>query len=130
LSVIVQKRLDKRITAANGGVPIPHWVIHDLRRTLATGMARLKIASETVADKIIGTRTLKGVAGIYQRYEFEEEKRAALVESISPASRRLAEQAGLASNVVSLRRHDHVVRRRLEEHQGAEGAEAARWCAT
>ena len=32
--------------------PIPHWILHDLRRTAATGMARLNIAPHVV-DKVL-----------------------------------------------------------------------------
>jgi hypothetical protein len=37
-------RLDRLIAAHNGGRPIPDWVLHDLRRTTTTGMARLGVA--------------------------------------------------------------------------------------
>jgi integrase len=58
---------------------IPGWILHDLRRTAATGMARLNIAPHVV-DKILNhtSGSIKGVAKIYNRYHYREERRAAL----------------------------------------------------
>ncbi|MEM9341409.1 MAG: integrase arm-type DNA-binding domain-containing protein [Pseudomonadota bacterium] len=58
---------------------IPHWTFHDLRRTAATGMARLGIAvrtTEAVLNHVSGTGG--GIVGVYQRYDHGEEKRDAL----------------------------------------------------
>ena len=55
------------------------WVIHDLRRTVATGMQKLGIAlpvTETVLGHTSGSRA--GIVGVYQRHDFAQEKRAAL----------------------------------------------------
>ena len=61
-------------------VPIPHWTLHDLRRAAATGMAGLNIPPHNV-DKILNHTqgTIKGVAAIYNRHPYLEERRAALV---------------------------------------------------
>jgi integrase len=58
---------------------LPHWVLHDLRRTAATGMARLGIAPHVV-DRILNhtAGTIRGVAAIYNRFEYEKEREAAL----------------------------------------------------
>jgi integrase len=58
---------------------ITEWRIHDLRRTCVSGMARLGVAPH-VADKILNhqTGTIAGVAAVYQRHDFFEERRAAL----------------------------------------------------
>jgi integrase len=68
---------------ARGGesVPIfvPEWRLHDIRRTGATNLQALGIpieVTEAVLNHISGTRA--GVAGIYNRYKYEPEKRAAL----------------------------------------------------
>lgn len=56
------------------------WTLHDLRRTAATGMARLGIAPhvvERVLNHVSGT--FAGVAGIYNRFRYEDEMRAALL---------------------------------------------------
>ena len=66
-----------RLDAASG---VNDWVIHDLRRTVATGMQKLGVTLQTVEaalGHVSGSRA--GVAGVYQRHDFAAEKRAALV---------------------------------------------------
>lgn len=60
-------------------VNVPDWTIHDLRRTAASGMARLGV-SLVVIEKVLNhvSGSLAGIVGIYQRHEFADEKRAAL----------------------------------------------------
>jgi integrase len=58
---------------------LPHWVFHDLRRTVATNLQKLGVkleVTEAVLGHVSGSRS--GIVGIYQRHRFEEEKRAAL----------------------------------------------------
>ena len=59
--------------------PIPGWRLHDLRRTGASGMARLGI-NLPVIEKILNhtSGSFGGVAGVYQRHSFSDEKRKAL----------------------------------------------------
>jgi integrase len=60
-------------------IKIPDWRLHDVRRTGATNLQALGIpieVTEAVLNHISGTRA--GVAGIYNRYKYEPEKRAAL----------------------------------------------------
>jgi integrase len=55
------------------------WRAHDIRRTLATGLQRLGVrfeVTEAVLNHVSGSRS--GVAGVYQRYDWAEEKRDAL----------------------------------------------------
>jgi integrase len=71
-------RLDERI-AHKLGAPLPHWTIHDLRRTLATGLQRLGVrleVTEAILNHVGGSRS--GVAGIYQRHDWASEKCQAL----------------------------------------------------
>lgn len=70
-----------QIAAKERGAPveIPHWTFHDLRRTAATGMARLGIAvrvTEAVLNHVSGTAG--GIVSVYQRHDYAAEKRAAL----------------------------------------------------
>ncbi len=60
-------------------VEIPDWRLHDLRRTAATGMARLNIAPHVV-DKVLNHSggTIRGVAAVYNRFAYLDERRAAL----------------------------------------------------
>lgn len=74
-----KSRLDKLVTEANGGTALDDWTLHDLRRTLATGMQRLGVrfeVTEAILNHKSGSRS--GVAGVYQLHEWSDEKRAAL----------------------------------------------------
>ncbi|TGN58589.1 site-specific integrase [Paracoccus liaowanqingii] len=60
-------------------VTIPKWGFHDLRRTAATGMARLGIpvrVTEAVLNHVSGTGG--GIVAVYQRHDYADEKRQAL----------------------------------------------------
>lgn len=55
------------------------WRLHDLRRTASSKMAEAGIQLQ-VAEKVLNhiSGSLGGVAGVYNRYHYEPEKRAAL----------------------------------------------------
>jgi integrase len=55
------------------------WTLHDLRRTAATGMASLKVPLHVI-ELVLNHRSksLSGVAGIYNRFEYLDEQRDAL----------------------------------------------------
>lgn len=60
-------------------VEVPNWRLHDIRRTGATHLQSLRVpveVTESVLNHISGTRA--GVAGIYNRYRYDDEKRTAL----------------------------------------------------
>ncbi|MEJ6397314.1 tyrosine-type recombinase/integrase [Yoonia sp. 208BN28-4] len=69
-------RAKERIDVAVGA---SDWRLHDLRRTAASGMARIKV-SPHVIEKVLNHKTgiISGVAAVYNRYSYEEEKREAL----------------------------------------------------
>ena len=69
----------KEKTSLVAQVGFDDWWLHDLRRTMASGMARLGV-SLPVIEKILNhtSGSFRGVVGIYQRHSFAEEKRAAL----------------------------------------------------
>lgn len=82
-------------------VDIPRWTFHDLRRTCATGMARLGIpvrVTEAVLNHVSGTGG--GIVAVYQRHDYADEKRQAL-EAWARFVGELVE--GKAPNVVTLR---------------------------
>lgn len=58
---------------------MPHWTIHDLRRTATTGMARLGIEPH-VADAVLNHKSgaVSEVAAVYNRYGYLDERREAL----------------------------------------------------
>jgi integrase len=73
-----------RQEAAEGGedpesVVIPPWRLHDLRRTAASGMARVG-APLPVIEKVLNHQSgsFAGIVGTYQQYEFAAEKRKAI----------------------------------------------------
>jgi hypothetical protein len=55
---------------------IPHWTLHDLRRTAATLMVRAGVLPHVV-EKVLNHVT-PGIAGVYQHHNWLEEKRDAL----------------------------------------------------
>ena len=94
-----KERLDARITAANGGKAMPHFTLHDLRRSFATyaggglpehefkrlpprdkelasGLGILPHVVEAILNHVSGH--LAGVAQVYNRSTYAKEKRSAL----------------------------------------------------
>jgi integrase len=59
--------------------PATPWVLHDLRRTAASGMAALAIRLPVI-EKVLNHKsgTFRGIVGVYQRHEYAVEKRDAL----------------------------------------------------
>jgi len=75
---IIERRKDAAATGTKP-TPLPPWSLHDLRRTVATGLQRLGVrleVTEAVLNHISGSRG--GIAGVYQRHDWASEKRAAL----------------------------------------------------
>jgi integrase len=71
--------LEARRKVAKDAEPLPHWTVHDLRRTAATGMADLGVLPhiiEAVLNHVSGHRA--GVAGVYNRARYAAEMRDAL----------------------------------------------------
>jgi integrase len=69
-----KRRLDALLPAE-----MPPWRLHDLRRTCASGMARLGI-NLPVIEKVLNhaSGSFAGIVGVYQKHGFFDEKRAAL----------------------------------------------------
>ncbi len=57
---------------------IAPWVLHDLRRTSRSLMARAGVRSD-IAERVLG-HVLPGVEGIYDRHEYRAEKADALAK--------------------------------------------------
>src|SRR4029078_5777505 len=73
-------RIDRAIERARpSSEPLLRWTFHDLRRTVASGMARLRIDMHVV-EKVLNhsSGSFAGIVGVYQRHTFAEEKREAL----------------------------------------------------
>jgi integrase len=58
---------------------MPDWRLHDLRRTVASGLARLGV-NLPVIEKVLNhtSGSFAGIVGVYQKHEFSKEKRLAL----------------------------------------------------
>src|SRR5262249_47475397 len=66
--------------------PLPHWTLHNLRRTSRSLMSRAGVRDEH-AERVLG-HAIGGVRGVYNRHDHYEQKRdalrqlAGLIESI------------------------------------------------
>lgn len=57
---------------------LPRWTLHDLRRTGRSLMSRAKVPSDH-AERLLGN-VIGGVRETYDRYQYLDEKREALVK--------------------------------------------------
>jgi integrase len=94
----------KAKTALDEDSGVVDWRLHDLRRSMATGLQKLGVrleVTEAVLNHVSGSRA--GIVGVYQRHEWADEKRAALNawgEHIAV----IVEGRTAADNVTQLRR--------------------------
>jgi integrase len=58
------------------GHPIPHWVLHDLRRTAKTLMTRAGVLPH-ISERVLG-HAIEGVEGVYDQHDYFAEKSDAL----------------------------------------------------
>jgi integrase len=75
------------------------WVLHDLRRTAKTLMARAGVRPD-ISERVLG-HAIAGVEGVYDRHSYFDEKRDALEKLAATIDRILAPPA---ANVVPLTR--------------------------
>jgi len=75
----MKKQLDAAITELNGGKPLLHWTLHDLRRTFSSGWARLRIPTE-VTEKALNHvgGTFGGIVSVYNTHAYEAERAEAM----------------------------------------------------
>ena len=69
--------LNSRITEANGRSLAP-WRIHDLRRTVRTGMGKIGIKPHVAELVLNHTGHKSGIGGVYDHYDYEPEITEAL----------------------------------------------------
>jgi integrase len=79
-------------------VTLPDWRLHDLRRTAKTLMARAGVRPD-ISERVLG-HVIAGIEGVYDRYGYVEEKRAAL-EALAALLHRIVNPS--THNVVALR---------------------------
>jgi integrase len=73
---ILQKQLTEQswhLRQTNRMLDIPHWTPHDLRRTVRTGLSRLRCPNE-VAEAVLG-HARSGIEGTYDLHRYENECR-------------------------------------------------------
>ncbi|HZF95692.1 MAG TPA: integrase arm-type DNA-binding domain-containing protein [Allosphingosinicella sp.] len=99
-----KRRLDQEVSnRLEPDAEFEPWRVHDLRRTLATGLQRLGVrfeVTEAVLNHVSGAKG--GIAGVYQRHDWKDEKRAAL-EGWARHIERLLSSPPATSNVVLLK---------------------------
>jgi len=100
----LKAQIDARIAvqvAEDGGEPMAPWTMHDLRRSLVTGMNDRGLAQphviEAIVNHISGHRG--GIAGIYNRAVYMDERRRAL----DAWAKLVTSSAADSSNVVPMR---------------------------
>ena len=83
----LKKRVDGRmlrtlraVARRNGDDPakvnLPRWTNHDIRRTVRSGLSRLKIAEE--AREAVLAHVRPGIKAVYDKHDYLDEKREAL----------------------------------------------------
>lgn len=76
LGHIGESTLNMALLAVEKNMPqVPHFTVHDLRRTARTQLAALGVPPH-VAEKCLN-HTLKGIEGIYDRYDYFQERKEA-----------------------------------------------------
>lgn len=80
------------------------WRFHDLRRTLASGLAELGIRQE-VTEAALNHKSgiVSGVGGVYNRYEYAAEKRIAMDKWSETVKRMVSDDKNSDNNIVPLR---------------------------
>jgi integrase len=104
-SAKAKSTLDAIIAELNGGEPLEHWTLHDLRRTATTRMGDLGVAPhaiECVLGHAGGFRA--GVAGTYNRSAYWPE----MVDALNRWDARLKVIIADADNVIALPTRDRA----------------------
>lgn len=105
----MKRRLDSALERAQQRMR--PWRLHDLRRTVATNMQRLGVRFE-VTEAILNhvSITQAGVASVYQRHDWAEEKREALDrwgEKLQASLEEWAESRAYAPRHVAIPSNNH-----------------------
>ncbi len=69
----------KKLRQQDEGVVVAPWRLHDLRRTVATGLQALAVPREVIEAVLNHVSSVRGtLVGVYQCYQYQEERRLAL----------------------------------------------------
>lgn len=104
----MKRVLDERMEELNGA-PIPAWVVHDLRRTARSLMARAGVRPD-ICERVLG-HAIPGVWGVYDRYSYEDEKTEAM-SKLSDLIERIISPEVKVANPIPLR-----FRQKMEESE-------------
>jgi integrase len=100
-----KRRLDelmlKELRERDAKAELPPFVVHDIRRTVRTRLASLRVPDE-VAEMVIG-HGRRGLQRVYDVHTYEPEMRAAL-DAWARALRGIVEPKGQPGNVVAMRK--------------------------
>jgi hypothetical protein len=97
--------INRMITNVNGKA-LPHWTIHDIRRTVATRMGDLGVMPHVI-ERVLN-HAVGGIKGIYQRQTYRAEKAAALklwakhVETLAAGAPDMTEAMKMTARVYRL----------------------------
>jgi integrase len=103
---VPKRRLDRavaKLAEAEGSAPLAQWGFHDLRRSCASGMARLGVdlhVIERCLNHVSGS--FGGIVSVYQKHRFEDGMRRAM-DAWAAHIERLV-NGGEAPNVIELGR--------------------------
>jgi integrase len=107
----VHKLVAKAREAAGIEEPMPEWRLHDVRRSVASGMARIGVQPAVIEAALNHVSGLKGgIAGVYVTHDYLEERRAALkqwadhIEEITKPPADEEEAPAEPANVVAIAR--------------------------
>ena len=67
----------KALRESDAKAKLPHFVIHDIRRTVRTSLSAIPNISDLVRELVIG-HTKPGLHKVYDQFAYLDEKRAAL----------------------------------------------------
>jgi integrase len=95
-SRVFRRPNDATIARFQASTELPHWTIHDLRRTARSLMSRAGIQTE-ISELVVG-HSIKGIQKVYDRHSYFEEKGAALARLATLVERIL----NPAANVITL----------------------------
>ena len=97
--------LDEKMAAAASErkATMAEWTIHDMRRTVATGLQKLGVrleVTEAILNHVSGSRA--GIVGVYQRHGWDREKKAAL-EAWAAHVKMCADGGAATTKVIAIR---------------------------
>ena len=93
---VLDRRMAAALTELEPSAEWHAWTIHDLRRTARSLMARAGVQAE-IGERVLN-HVIPGVRGVYDRYDYVEEKRAAM-DGLTSLVRRIIEPD---TNVIEL----------------------------